>query len=409
MADPRIDLLDNSQSSSEDKELNSWLWRLKTQINRLVGQIRGWMNSHLDHGDPTAPTDPHKQYAKWGGVWSSAKSYAWNTMVHDSGWLMIANKDTNERAAPWPIGLVEPDLPDAPAWSNNQHVGVVWNAHEFLFTKSGWITQLSVWVSELSESTNYRIIISDITIPEYPEIITIEEPVLTLDGWTTLSVGANPTNIGSKIVIILDSLNSGSDSTVTGGWTRGTDQNATGPIVAQWNRRTQDDVIRIHHTDADSSDRETELEGIIAGSDIQFVSTDDPNQSVSYHVNATTEFVTYVEYAVTRASTGIAGEPDVNDICTMTATVPVPQSTKYVELPNYWPTNQPSFATVNGLQKLSGVDQTVPDTAFGIRVHFQEATISEDWDYMAYSDLGVGETVVNQALIDEIVDIANHT
>ena len=62
MADPRVNLLDNSQSANEDAELNSWLWRLKTQLNTIIRQIKGWMNVHTTLTPPEYLDDPHQQY-----------------------------------------------------------------------------------------------------------------------------------------------------------------------------------------------------------------------------------------------------------------------------------------------------------------------------------------------------------
>ena len=412
MTDPRVNLLDSTRPEDENTELVSWTVRFKMALNTIIRQIRVWMSEHVALELPTNPgeiPDPHKQYAKWGGVWSSAKSYTWNTMVHDDGWLMIANKDTTERPAPQPIGSPEFDLPLDPGYAIQENVGVVWSGHELTLIKNGWIKSLSVWVPELSESTNYRIIIANITDPDNPSITTLEEPVLNLNDWTVLGIGNTPFTAGSVMLVILDALNSGGDTIYTGGWTRTTDQNATEPTAGNWNKRTQDDVLRINHIDADSVNRQTELEGFIPGTSIQFVSTDDPNQSVAYYVDVTTPGTNAVVYNVTRSSTGIAGEPDVSDICTMTATVPVPQSTKYVQRAGYWPSNPTTFASHRGLLRLSGVDQPVPDDAFGVRVEFQEATTSLDWDYMAYSDLSSGDAAVNEALVNEILDIANIT
>ena len=62
MADPRVNLLDNSQSANEDAELNSWLWRLKTQLNTIIQQLKNWINIHTTTTPPLYLDDPHEQY-----------------------------------------------------------------------------------------------------------------------------------------------------------------------------------------------------------------------------------------------------------------------------------------------------------------------------------------------------------
>ena len=344
-----------------------------------------------------ADTNPAKFYMEWHGNWSGGNNYDKGDVVYDDGWLMIANKDTTDRAAPFPNGPVETDLPDLPTWSYNQNLGLVYSGHEYVTNQPGFVQRVEVWVPFVSENTNTRIIIGDITDPDVPELTVIEEPVLNVDAWTSIAVGNRPYSTGSRLLVVIDSLNSGSSSPVSGGWTRGPDQNTAAPAAQQWNRRTQDDTIRINHQDADSVDRQTELEGIIAGSTIQFVNTNNTAQSVTYYVNTTTPGVGFVTYSVVRTDTGAGGEPPVGAICTMSADVPVPQNTDYVEIPNHWPTNQPAFAAVTGVLELSGVPQTRPDSAFGVRIDFQPAEVSEDWEFMAFTDINTGSAGMSVA------------
>lgn len=386
-------------------------------IGMRPGENRGQAVTHGDvpnHGsNDAAPLQgyvrwedilPMMDHMRWRYVWEPG-FYEEDDVVYDEGWLMCANKDTNGRAAPQPTGSPETDTPDVPTWTYSAHTGVVWSGHQYTLLKGGWFTQLKVWAPTLSASTNYRILIIDATNVDAPEVTVIEEPVLLEDAWTTIALGATPYSTGAVLLVILDALNSGSESQVIGGWTRGTNQNTTEPAAQTWNRRNQDDVVRIDFTDLDSVGRQTELEGIIPGSTIQFVSTVNPNASATYHVDVTTTGVSSVIYDVTRSDTGIAGDPPVGAATTMTATIPVAQMTDYVQLPAYWPTNDPSFATMRGTLRLSGVDQSVPTEAFGIQVTFQEASVSPDWDLMAYTRISGSDTEVAQSDIDEILDI----
>ena len=102
-------------------------------------------------------------YMRWRNVWSGAQSYQQNDVAIDDGWLMCANQDTNERPAPQPEGPTTPDLPDTPAWTHASFEGLVWSAHEYTFTTGGWLRSISVWVDELTNDTNYRIILIDDT------------------------------------------------------------------------------------------------------------------------------------------------------------------------------------------------------------------------------------------------------
>ena len=69
---------------------------------------------------------------------------------------------------------------------------------------------------------------------------------------------------GSVIVVIVDGLKSGPSTPYAGGWVRGGNENTAGPAAQSWNRRTQNDVMRISHTDLDGTRREVSARGFEA-------------------------------------------------------------------------------------------------------------------------------------------------
>ena len=83
----------------------------------------------------------------------------------------------------------------------------------------------------------------------------------------------------------------------------------------------------------------------------------------------------------------------------------MPQTTRYKEIAGHWPANDPSFATMRGLLRLSGVTQPADTNAYGVRVHFQEADVSTQWEMVAYTDLNSGQAAVSQDDIDTIIDM----
>ena len=74
----------------------------------------------------------------------------------------------------------------------------------------------------------------------------------------------------------------------------------------------------------------------------------------------------------------------------MTAEVPVPSPTRYEEqTPKQ---ADPDWATVEGLKRFDGVDQPATDSSFSVRVQFQPAYVSPDWDFMAAIGQGGGSS-----------------
>ena len=336
-----------------------------------------WINRQ--HEDKYNPHDT----MKWTGRWRSGVQYTAQDVVTDGTWLMIANKGTVDRPAPQPSAPPESAVPDAPLWATQGYLGVTWSGHEYTFTQGGWLREIQVWAPSLSASTNYRILVVDNTDPTEPVLTPIEEPVLTEGGWTTVSLGSRALPAGTVLLVILDALDSGTGTDWQHEWTFEGPSNAGSPVAGEWNNRTQQDLVRIHYTDGGGDDRFAELNTIIPGSTIRASNVANINQFWEYTVNTVTDTGTTFEFGVDLVATGALGGVPDGAPSLVFAGIPTPQFTEYVELTNYWPTNQPAWATVEGRLRLGGVDQTVPDHAYGTRIVFETAYISPDWDWLA--------------------------
>ena len=363
---------------------------IQAHIAQVSGQDpHGTMAPHL------AVLNPHGKM-NWRGKWTSA-TYELHDVAEEDGWLMIANKQTTDHAAPQATGAKAWIMPEAPAWNLTLETpALIHSGIEFTVTQSGWYEGLRVWVPKVSESTNYRFVLVNLTDPDDPKFTIFEEPVLTPNAWTTISLTDSIVPVGSVFRIYIDALDSGAGTTVTGGWTRAANNNTgtVDPGVGAWGTNNAGTLLRLNKTDADAVDRGTELLGIVAGSDIQFVSTVEPTRSVTYLVTAApTDNTAHVTYAVTQSAEGVGGLPDIGVICTMTADVPVPQDTQAVEFTDYWltPENQPPWATVTGYLTYDGVPQVgMEENAYGIDILFTPGELSPDWDYMNHVGSGGG-------------------
>lgn len=333
----------------------------------------------------------------WAGEWAGNRWYQLRDMVTDNGWLMIANNRTTDRAAPIPLGISSFILPDAPSWLIENVVNSVNSGATYIFSEAGWVTQIRVWAPEVTETTNYRIVIVNNADPTNPKITVINDPVLNPNQWTVVSAGNAIARAGDELIVYLDALNSGSDTQVTGGWLYGGSGNLT-PAVTEWVRRTQQDIVSISKTDLDMVDRSTELLGITADSTLQFVQTDTPDRFYVYRTLANpVDMGTYYDYSVILVDESLGGV-EAGNASTLTATIPVAQSTQYVELAGYWPANQPTFAAVSGFLQIGGVDQVATDDAFGVDIRFQRASISPDWDYASLSSLSESSSTALEIL-----------
>lgn len=375
-------------------------------INSTVSGIRAAQPHQMVRYDQLTETsgvlqDQVDDNMHWRGNWLPVL-YDVNDVVLDASWLMIANKETYEHAAPQPNGDPTYGVDDAPTWSYLDDTSVIHSGHVYTFTEGGWLQRVRAWVPELTSTTHYRFIMMDITNPQIPAYTVIQDPLLIEDEWIDIAARQIVVTSGTVLKMYIDALDSGANSVVTGGWTYGGTSNNNGPADKSWNRDNQHNTVRIDYTDLDSIDRKTEILGITSDSTLLFAQTDDSSKFVEYTtLIGPVETATYAIFYVQLIDSGV--NIDSLATTTFTATVPIAQSTEYVEAVNYWSSNPLDYATISGFVAYDGVDQPgKEDNAYGIDLFFQKAYVSPDWDFMATSDT-VGGGAGSQS--DEFVEL----
>ncbi len=254
------------------------------------------------------------------------------------------------------------------------------------FTTVGFVDALRFWAPEVGPNITYRIIAVDVTNADDLQVkaTAITNPLD--DEWTLLFVDPYIFTPGSKLLVVIEALNSSSNSTFTHPWERTADQNTTDPSSGDWNRRKQNNKVRFHQVDDDAIDQSTDLDTVIAGTTIKMTNPSDASQFFEYFVTSVLSgpSPTVYEFETYLIDSG-GGGPEVATVCDCLFTVPVPASTKYVEEAAGWTGNQPDYATVSGFLSLSGTEQSVATNQYGIDLWVQELTPSLDWELAAIS------------------------
>ena len=325
---------------------------------------------------------------QWAGDWVNGQIYGAGFVTVDGYFQMIANKPTLDKPAPVPSEAPTQAPAGDPAFVTQNDVAQVRSGHIYTFTTSGWARAIQVWVPTVTVDYAFRLIVIA-TPPGGAPVTTIQElsnSSLTAGAWTTVTLANSIFIDGATLQITLETTNAGSTTQVTGGWGyTGVSQSAAPPAQA-WNRDNQHLFVRIDKTDLDGTDRTAELLGITIGSTIQFVQTDNTLKSLDYRVEGSPiDFPAYVQYITSLIGAGPAGGPDILSVTTMTADVPVPAGTDYVDLAAVWPAGFPTWGTVVPTLQFDGVDQSpAADIAYGVALTFEPAAVSPDWDLLAY-------------------------
>jgi hypothetical protein len=323
----------------------------------------------------------------WVGEWDEQSlPYAAGSFAKDGQWAGIALVETSDRLSPVVVGDPEFTMPDdGTGFVTQAHLGVVYSGHKVTFTESGFAYELRVRVPTLTSDTNYRVRIVNITDPANPQTTTYEEPVLREGDWATVTLGNSLILEGQVFWIFLDSLNSGADTQFSGGWTRGGNSQSGNPATSEWNRDNQNNILRIDKTDLDTNGRATELLSVTPNSTIRIVQDSDPTSFSEYIVTSQpTDNGSAVVYDVFLRDQGNGG-PATGQTCSIDVTIPIAQSTDYDEINDYWLTNQPDFAVMEGVLFFDGVQQPGHENdGYGIDFEFQKAIVSPEWDLLPF-------------------------
>lgn len=330
---------------------------------------------------------------RWRDPYVFGTEYKKNDMVRDGSWTMIANTDTTERAAPQEDGNPIWTAPDLPAWQTLSHSGVVESGMRYENAVPITLIGYEIWVPTVTPDYNYVIRTFLYYEDDQSDIRyeAISEPLLVENNWTTIAVTQSLITAGAKFGILVNALNSGSD-TVVGpyDWGRGANDNNAAPASGDWNRNNNSTTLRIHKVDDNGvnrgADGDGSLEGIIPGSTIQIVNQTDATQSSTYTVSgAPTYDGTVYSFPVTDDGDGVGGEPPVGAITVITITVPLPSPTEYVQVAP----NTTGYGT--GILRFDGVDQPGADAnLFGVRILYDTWTASADWDIVSTAGGGGG-------------------
>ena len=313
-----------------------------------------------------------------------AGSYEQGDVVVDSEWVMCANKDTSDRAAPQPIGVEESPLE---AWVpfDSSQFGVIASGQRYEFLEAGWIKELRIWIpAPATGNISYKVLMADVTDPDNPSYTSIETAPLTPDSWLAIRAMSQLVLPGHKILVVLQAQNKSSATTFDDGWTyQGVNNTEVSPGIESWNTNVQETLLRITDQGFDNI-HTVQLGQIVGGSSLEFVST---QSSVNYkHYLATGPSVAYVGYhtvpVVVEAQSGVI---DVGVDCAVHVSIPVPLATEYSLETNGWLTD-PTWAAVTGILEVNGTPVDLQENnAFGIDLTFQPGVASPDWNLVSFN------------------------
>jgi hypothetical protein len=248
------------------------------------------------------------------------------------------------------------------------------------------ITAVRSWVQDANDANaTYRMIVRDNNTGDMTVGSEFTGDIVATPQWVTVSI--TPTLIfeGDDIAILLQQWNSASTTDYDFPYDRSlSDQNDNFPGVGAFSTDNQLSSFRMDNTDADGTDRTTELDQIIPGTSIRFQTESDATEWVDLSVvDITFEAVDgWYNMTVLSVNIGPGGEPPVGARCRIQISIPTPVPTTYVSLPNAY-ASAANFSGYLSLDSISG--GSYDDHGYGADAQYQQYLESDDWEIMALS------------------------
>lgn len=329
---------------------------------------------------------------RWRNAWVSGTEYSKNDMVVSAGYLAVANTTTNDSPVPSSTSSPIYLLPTNPPWSTDSVTNTVDYGQDYTVGDGDLLQILAYrfWVpaSEAGDPNyTFTAYYSNVTDPTHPisKILgTFNGAVLTA-GWNVVSTISDLLTGGTHFRFGVSVVNSSTSSTWAANWTRDSNQNVAAPATGSWNRNNGFSTLRMSSVDFDSTSQVTNLDSIRAGSTIVIADAGDPiNIFQSYTVLSVDGTGATYEFSVVAVEQGSLGEPAVGVQCSINVDVPIPESTVYTSVPDYYAANP----SVTGYLKIGDGAEVASESAFGIDVQYQNLVASPDWDIAAITSGG---------------------
>ena len=327
-----------------------------------------------DLADHETAYNPHGKM-NWLSPYVPGDSAVTDDVVLDDGYLMIANQDTNEPAAPDPFG--QPFwVYDGTILETSDSASQITFGNRYPINSTGYISGYRVYIVTGNHYNIYTVV-DPLGIPI---INQLSDFTATTTGWVSLAL--TPIFVGGSVVVDLVAVvnePAPTPVTVVAEYIYSAPQNASPPANGEIIQgRSTPDVMRISYTDNDAIDRTALIQGLSIG-DIIIAAN-----GGQWTVQGNTDAGSYAFINVSPASVGGTGTQDF----TFETVAPTPIT--YAHDLNYWSAS--SFPAVEGLL---GVDTAygdiVPnDNAYGVDILVQYASVSDHWDFLAYTDAAGG-------------------
>lgn len=307
---------------------------------------------------------------QWVGAWTQ-KSYLANDMASDSGWIGIANKNTEQKLAPQKTGnpffVFSGALVDSSATAKQIIFGT-----RYLFSTNGYLTRYRIKTIAGQQYSVYLVDDPNGTAA-VSELISF---MGTINGWVELGIENKIITSGTEFdLMVRVSVPDLIPTTFNGDWDYTTPKDTSAPsigvIIHADNQSTE---LLINKIDNSAGNRGAELLALSNGDKLDI-------SDVSWTVQSVVDSGDYVTISVTPATQSSSqGIKDFIFSITAATSIIYNKDTGYYS----------GSLNARGMYIANGAygDIIPSDDAYGVDIEVQNATISNDWDIVTSPQAG---------------------
>jgi hypothetical protein len=306
---------------------------------------------------------------------------------------MVANTITDDRPSPQPAGdpVWQSELDDTPPWSDtNASTSLLITGQRYTFTKDAEVGGYRVWIPTITSNWTYEVwtVKNPTTVPVM-SILRVTFPADRV-GWMVVPTDPVLLKVGTIFDLLLVADTTGTPTTFDAPWTYS--RSGADPTAGVATHDPSGIFLKIHNLDDNAVNQRTSLAAVTVGGTITIsqqtwtvsaVDTTDPN------------FVEYDVIPATRASNGLY---------TFFFSYTPADSIDYSYITDHYDGTHELLSTIQGYYSTTGYDPaaTLNENAYGVDIFAQEMTMSDDWDFLAFSGFtsggsGGGPDVTNAA------------
>ena len=318
---------------------------------------------------------------RWEGQWLLGNTpYRKFSVVNDDGWLMIANKLTSDKAAPYPIGeaIWASELVGTPSFTEQQaNTSQLIVGQRYTYPLDGYASAVRFWLASTAVGTTVELwkIENPTTSPRYQVIV----PSFTvtsndINQWITIPIGLLTVRANTTFDVAL--LIQPATGTSSFSWEWDYERKNGNPDSGKaWHQSgSNQDQIRFHQTDKNGTNRTSDLDNIGPGSTITMVSSGQKWDVIS--ASKSGSVYTFIVDPPTRAG---------SDTSFFTFEYPAVAAIDYEVDAGFYA----SESAIGSIFSSTGYENVVvANDAFGVDLEYQEMQQSDDWDTMLYGGVG---------------------